>query len=181
MTLSWIKRIYWNCLSKISIQSATVKDISDMIYMDAKRFPPGWCVEESWAREIFFSNCSEYYVYRKKGRVIAYYVLIYVNKSAFLELMYNRISEDMLVSHLDMKDKCVYILSVNSLPNTSKSITRQLLIHMNKRVSELREQQYDLVSIAISKDGERVLNRLGFKPFYVDLQNDVVVFSAQMV
>ncbi len=177
MTLLWIRKTYWNFLSKISIKAAIEKDASGMVYIDQERYPSEWCVDVAWAKQVLSSKCSEYYVYRQKGKIIAYYSLIYVNLEAFMKLSYNQISEKSLTEYLMAGSGYVYIFSVNSLPNTPKHITKQLLIHMTNRINKLRNKHFKFIALAISDDGKRILRKSGLKPFYEDLPNNVVVFS----
>ncbi|MFC5713749.1 hypothetical protein ACFPU1_13240 [Thalassorhabdus alkalitolerans] len=147
------------------------EDINEMLELNYKIYPKEWHVSKEYVLSIMERNPFVYRVYKENKQVKGIHSLFPLPKTVYEQVLTGEISEKDLYEHIiDYKkpgDVYLYLISiiVDIHSQKAKEYTKHLLYDMVSQLHWIEKQDQNIKeigAIAISKDGERILQRIGF-------------------
>ncbi|PKR78218.1 hypothetical protein CEY16_00215 [Halalkalibacillus sediminis] len=156
---------------KFDMVTPTFEDIDGMLDLNYRIYPKEWHVSPEYVKEVMMQNPEVYRVCKVNGTVKGVYSLFPLNKKDYEGVLKDEIDEkdlaDKVLSYDGCKEVYLYLISiiVDIFDEDYKRYTLALLQDMPEQLKLLESkgiQVKEIGAFAISEDGSRILNRIGF-------------------
>jgi hypothetical protein len=156
------------------IRKGTVEDLPKLLTIDASRYPEDWQITLETAEKLMQYK-NPYTVAETDGEVQAYYAIVPVNSLGYHKILAGLNDEAEIINHLSGLTRFNYVLSICSLPETPKELTKELLTSLEKDIRTIWALGGLVSSYAISEHGIRVLKRIGVPE--IQQRDDYTLFA----
>jgi len=176
----------------MQIENGTIHEVSKILALDYKTFPKQWHLSEYFVQQVLIKNTEIYRVLHDLDKVKGYYCLYPLPKKPYEMLLAGNLKETELLDNIfdysNPKDVYLYFftLIVDVHDPLRKQYAKSLIQDIGKTLYSLADKGINIIeigAIAISKDGERILRRMGMRfieDISIKLQTRALIYRCKL-